>query len=235
MPVIKRTTSDDNDFQSLVAKLDAYLAVMAGDEHAFYAQYNKIDSLKNVVLYYHEEQAIACGAFKKYDKESVNWDDSKFALDISNGIYGVLEGIVRPQNKWLGKNGKYYDISWGGNQYTGSRSGAFRAANIYKLGGRLTLATSALIGVAETFNGYEMDGGQFGYNAQRAAFSSTGSLAGGLAGAEAGAVFGAAVGVWFGGVGAVPGAVIGGFIGGLGGGKLGEYIGGEAVDYYHRR
>lgn len=98
MPVIKRTTSDDNDFQSLVAKLDAYLAVMDGDEHAFYAQYNKTDNLKNVVLCYHEEQAIACGAFKKYDEESVEIK-RMFVLPEFRGK-GMADAVLKALEKW---------------------------------------------------------------------------------------------------------------------------------------
>ncbi|RZK26327.1 MAG: hypothetical protein EOO43_03180, partial [Flavobacterium sp.] len=45
-----RTTSTHPDFIELVKALDAYLAVIDGDEHSFYAQFNKIDTLKNVVI-----------------------------------------------------------------------------------------------------------------------------------------------------------------------------------------
>lgn len=41
-----RTTSENPDFQKLVKQLDSYLAMMDGEEHAFYHQYNKIDLLK---------------------------------------------------------------------------------------------------------------------------------------------------------------------------------------------
>ena len=41
-----RTTSENPDFQKLVKQLDIYLALMDGEEHAFYHQYNKIDLLK---------------------------------------------------------------------------------------------------------------------------------------------------------------------------------------------
>ncbi|NUQ23825.1 MAG: hypothetical protein HUU34_07720 [Saprospiraceae bacterium] len=36
-----RTTSDNPDFIHLVEYLDAYLAVVDGKDHAFYAQFNK--------------------------------------------------------------------------------------------------------------------------------------------------------------------------------------------------
>lgn len=113
-------------------------------------------------------------------------------------------------------------------------SGAFKAANQYKIAGiALTVATVAL-GVYQTYDGYQRDGGQFGYNAQRAAAGAAGGLAGGLAGAKAGAAIGAGIGAFFGGVGAIPGSVIGGFIGGVGGSFAGGYIGESSVNYYHK-
>jgi hypothetical protein len=164
-----------------------------------------------------------------------DFTNSNWALTIGGGIFGAMEGATASQGYWLGKNGKYYPDSWGGNQYTGSRAGAFKAANTYKLAGRATVFVSAGIGVYSTIEGYQADGGQFGYNAQKAAISSAGSIAGGIAGAKGGAAVGAAIGVWFGGVGAVPGAIIGGFIGGIGGSLLGGYAGESAVNYYHGR
>ena len=45
MITLKRTNSDDPDFQNLVRELDKELAVRDGDEHDYYAQFNKIDSI----------------------------------------------------------------------------------------------------------------------------------------------------------------------------------------------
>ena len=67
MSFLKRTTSADIDFQNLVALLDRDLQIRDGDEHSFYAQFNKIDSIKNVVVYYEENEPIGCGAFKQWE------------------------------------------------------------------------------------------------------------------------------------------------------------------------
>ncbi len=158
---------------------------------------------------------------------------TSLAMDIGGGIFGALEGTATPEGKWLGINGKYYNNSWGGNQYTGSRSGAFAAASRYKWAGRGTLAATVVVGGVNIYSGYRNDGGQFGYNTQVAVASTSGSLVGGWLGSEGGAVLGAAVGVWFGGVGAIPGAIIGGFLGGLGGGYFGGTIGEGSVNAYY--
>ena len=40
-----RTDSSDTDFQLLVRELDLELKVRDGEDHAFYAQYNKSDNI----------------------------------------------------------------------------------------------------------------------------------------------------------------------------------------------
>ena len=62
-----RTHSDNPDFQSLVVLLDHDLKIRDGDEHEFYAQFNKTDSIKNVVVAYIESEAVGCGAFKRFE------------------------------------------------------------------------------------------------------------------------------------------------------------------------
>ncbi len=66
-----RTDSDNPDFIKLVALLDADLAIRDGDEHAFYAQFNKTNLLKNVVVAYADETAVGCGAFRPYEVNTV--------------------------------------------------------------------------------------------------------------------------------------------------------------------
>lgn len=63
-----RTDSDNADFRKLVALLDADLAIRDGAEHSFYAQYNKIDKIREVIVAYENETAVGCGAFKEYSR-----------------------------------------------------------------------------------------------------------------------------------------------------------------------
>ncbi len=67
---IKRTTSANSDFISLVKRLDEDLKFRDGDEHLFHAQHNKIDTIKHVVVAYKNEVAVGCGAFKHFDGET---------------------------------------------------------------------------------------------------------------------------------------------------------------------
>ena len=68
---IKRTTSSDPDFIALVKLLDAELAKIDGEEHGFYAQYNKIDKINHVVLVYDNDTPVACGAIKAYATDTM--------------------------------------------------------------------------------------------------------------------------------------------------------------------
>ena len=64
---IKRTTSDNEHFGALVSQLDAYLKIMDGDDHAFYAQFNKTNLLKNAVICFDGNIAIGIGAYKEFE------------------------------------------------------------------------------------------------------------------------------------------------------------------------
>lgn len=87
---IIRTDSDNEDFRQLVALLDEYLALMDGAEHDFYAQFNKIDKLRNVVVAYENETAIGCGALREYEPQ----------------LAEIKRMFVRPENRGSGVAGK---------------------------------------------------------------------------------------------------------------------------------
>jgi putative acetyltransferase len=61
-----RTDSDNQDFINLVKHLDADLAERDGSEHSFYAQFNKIDKIKYVIVAHENSKSVGCGAIKEY-------------------------------------------------------------------------------------------------------------------------------------------------------------------------
>ena len=61
-----RTDSAHKDFIALVKLLDAELAELDGDEHVFYAQLNKTDKIKHVIVAYENDRPISCGAIREY-------------------------------------------------------------------------------------------------------------------------------------------------------------------------
>lgn len=71
MITFKRTTSDDVDFQNLILFLDQELKIRDAEEHHFFIQFNKVDKIRNVIIFYNKGLAVGCGSFKKYDNETV--------------------------------------------------------------------------------------------------------------------------------------------------------------------
>ncbi len=55
-----QTNSENEQFQKLVGGLDADLKVRDGDDHLFYDQFNKIDSIKFVVVAYNNALPVGC-------------------------------------------------------------------------------------------------------------------------------------------------------------------------------
>jgi len=68
---IVKTSPANHDFIELVRLLDAELAIMDGEEHLFYSQFNKIDKILHVVLAYDDEKPSGCGAIKEYNRNTV--------------------------------------------------------------------------------------------------------------------------------------------------------------------
>ena len=71
MEQLKRTTSTDSNFKSMVTLLDADLAERDGDDNVFYAQFNGIVHLKYCVVYYIDNLPVGCGAFKPFNETTI--------------------------------------------------------------------------------------------------------------------------------------------------------------------
>ena len=71
MVTFVKTDAKHQDFQNLVKLLDADLLIRDGELHHFYAQFNKVDFIKNVILAYADDEAIGCGAIKMYDEQTM--------------------------------------------------------------------------------------------------------------------------------------------------------------------
>lgn len=96
--ILKRTTSDNPDFQTLVALLDADLKIRDGEEHAFYAQYNKSATLNEVVVCYKNETAVGCGALRVYEQQTVEIK-RMFVLPEQRGK-GIAQNILKELETW---------------------------------------------------------------------------------------------------------------------------------------
>ena len=93
-----RTDSDNNDFIELVKLLDAELAILDGDEHAFYAQLNKTDKIKHVIVAYENNKPISCGAIREYSPTTM---EVKRMYTLSEGRgKGIATKILNELEKW---------------------------------------------------------------------------------------------------------------------------------------
>ena len=66
-----RTNSQNKDFIDLVKLLDEDLARRDGEDHSFYAQYNKLDNINHALVLYKNNLPISIGAIKEFDAESM--------------------------------------------------------------------------------------------------------------------------------------------------------------------
>ena len=98
-----RTTSENLDFQKLVSQLDLYLGIRNGESNDFYAQFNKIDLIRHVVVALLDGQAAGCGAMKQYDEKSMEVK-RMFVLPECRG-QGVAGGVLRELEQWAGELG----------------------------------------------------------------------------------------------------------------------------------
>lgn len=68
---IVRTNSDNPVFRKLIQALDEDLYQRNGEAQLKYRQYNHVNQINHVVLIYSDDKPVGCGAFKKFDNETV--------------------------------------------------------------------------------------------------------------------------------------------------------------------
>ena len=142
MITIRRTTSDNEDFGNLVILLDAYLRVLDGEDHAFYAQYNKTSLLKNAVICYEDDKAVGIGAYKEFDSK-VAEIKRMYTLPESRGK-GIAKAILMELETWAKEEGYTTSILETGYLQ-------FDAIGLYqKLGYEITDNFGQYIGVANS-------------------------------------------------------------------------------------
>ncbi|MEO5600913.1 MAG: GNAT family N-acetyltransferase [Cyclobacteriaceae bacterium] len=95
---IHRTTSDNPDFIKLVKLLDADLAIRDGEEHSFYAQFNKIDKIRYVVLAFENKVPIGCGAIKEFTMDSM--EVKRMFVSPDGRKKGMATKILSELEKW---------------------------------------------------------------------------------------------------------------------------------------
>ena len=100
---IIRTDAKNPDFIRLISELDAYLKVTDGKDHEFYNQFNGLDNIKNVVIAYKDKQAIGCGAFKKFDNETI--EIKRMYVKFAHRGSGTAQAILNSLELWASEKG----------------------------------------------------------------------------------------------------------------------------------
>lgn len=108
MPDIKRTESSDPDFVALVKLLDQDLAIRDGDEHSFYAQFNKIDAIKHCMVAYEDGIPAACGAIKSFSYDTMEVKRMFVKPDFRR--LGLASTVLAELEKWAAELGYRYCV-----------------------------------------------------------------------------------------------------------------------------
>jgi GNAT superfamily N-acetyltransferase len=96
---LRRTDSADPDFSALVAELDAELAIRDGDDHVFYAQFNRVSAIRHVVVAYTDGGVpVACGAIKPFEAHAMEVKRMFTAAECRGK--GVASRVLRELEAW---------------------------------------------------------------------------------------------------------------------------------------
>lgn len=95
---IKRTDSNDADFNKLIRQLDHELWNIMNEVQATYDQFNKVPDLPTVVLAYNNNVVVGCGCFKKFNDTTVEIK-RMFVVRESRGK-NVATTVLTELEKW---------------------------------------------------------------------------------------------------------------------------------------
>ncbi len=95
---IIRTDSSHSDFRGLVVYLDQELRQRDGEEHVFYAQFNKIDKIRHVVVAYQGDSPVGCGALKEYAPEVA--EIKRMFVPEAYRRQGIARRVLRELERW---------------------------------------------------------------------------------------------------------------------------------------
>lgn len=95
---LQRTDSNNEDFQQLVRQLDSDLGIRDGKDHSFYAQFNKIDAIKYVVVAFDQGNPVGCGAIKQFDESTM--EVKRMFVPLERRGMGIASLVLKELEKW---------------------------------------------------------------------------------------------------------------------------------------
>lgn len=103
MITITRTNSENPDFTHLVKFLDADLAERDGEDHAFYAQFNKTNMLKYTVVVYEDATPVGCGAIREYTPDAM--EVKRMYTTPEGRGKGIATQVLKELESWAAEMG----------------------------------------------------------------------------------------------------------------------------------
>ena len=97
---IKRTTSEDSNFQKLVRLLDIDLQIRDGDLHQYYAVLNKTDGMKTVVVAYEADQPVGCGAIRAFNNGNDAVEVKRMFVLPEKRQQGIAATVLSALEQW---------------------------------------------------------------------------------------------------------------------------------------
>ena len=98
-----RTQSTNQAFIDLVRLLDADLKRRDGDDHTFYAQFNKIDKLNQVVVASLDGVPVGCGAIKPFQENTA--EVKRMFVKPEYRGKGVATAVLQELERWASELG----------------------------------------------------------------------------------------------------------------------------------
>jgi len=98
MLTFQRTNSENVVFLDLVKELDADLAVRDGKERDFYNQFNKLDSIKHVIVAFKNNTPAGCGAIKQYSDDTM--EVKRMFVPLTLRGKGIASLVLNELEKW---------------------------------------------------------------------------------------------------------------------------------------
>ncbi|HKO77102.1 MAG TPA: GNAT family N-acetyltransferase [Flavobacterium sp.] len=93
-----KTTSENPDFLSLIKTFDEYLWERYPELKTNYWGNNILELNRNVVVIYLDEKPVACGCFKKYDKNTIEIK-RMFVSSEARGL-GLAQRVLQELELW---------------------------------------------------------------------------------------------------------------------------------------
>jgi GNAT superfamily N-acetyltransferase len=93
-----RTDAENQHFQSLVALLDEELAILDGEEHAFYNKLNKIDSIRFAVVAFADNEPVGCGAIREFKEGTM--EVKRMYVPVNKRKQGIATLVLSELEHW---------------------------------------------------------------------------------------------------------------------------------------